>query len=177
MSNGTRFLKPTLVALTVASLAAFMLGGPVHAATRSANLSVSASVAANCTITTTPLNFGGYDPVEANSATPLDGTGAVNIACTKGSVTPISLDLGLNASGTTRRMTDGSGAYLQYELYSDSGRTTVWGDGGPGHGAKYTPAAAPSKAQRSFTVYGRVPADQDVAAGSYGDTVQATVEF
>jgi spore coat protein U-like protein len=71
-------------------------------------------------------------------------------------------------------MTDGSSNYLTYELYSDAGRTTVWTDSG---GGLYAPGAAASKTARNFTVYGRVASNQDVAAGSYSDTVVATVNF
>jgi spore coat protein U-like protein len=40
-----------------------------------------------------------------------------------------------------------------------------------------TIAAAPSKAARTFTVYGQVPAGQDVGAAAYTDTVLATINF
>src|SRR5512143_902396 len=59
-------------------------GTPVSAATATANLGVSATVTNNCTISTTALAFGSYDPVVANASTNLDGTGAVSVACTKG---------------------------------------------------------------------------------------------
>lgn len=146
----------------------------VSAATATANLAVSASVSNNCTISTAALGFGSYDPVVAHASTNLDGSGTVTIACTKGAATTVGLGLGSNASGSTRRMTDGSSNYLTYELYQDSGRTTVWGNSGAG---LFTPAVAPSKAARNFTVYGRVTSNQDVPAGSYADTVVATVNF
>ena len=98
----------------------------------------------------------------------------MSIACTKGATTTIGLDLGSNASGSTRRLTDGSSNYLTYELYQDSGRSTVWGNSGAG---LFTPVAAPSKASRAFTAYGRVAGAQDVPAGTYTDTVTATVNF
>jgi spore coat protein U-like protein len=71
-------------------------------------------------------------------------------------------------------MSDGSGNFLTYELYQEVGRVTVWGTAG---GALLSPSAAPSKAARDFTVYGRVTAGQDATAGSYTDTVVATVNF
>ena len=40
-----------------------------------ASLAISASVAKNCTITTTPVAFGSYDSVVANATAPLDSTG------------------------------------------------------------------------------------------------------
>jgi spore coat protein U-like protein len=157
----------------IAILAA-AFGPSALAATATANLAVGASVANNCTISTSALAFGSYDPVVAHAAANLDGTGTVIVACTRGATSTVGLGLGANASGSTRRMTDGSTNYLSYELYSDSGRTTVWGNSG---GALYNPGAAPSKVARNFTVYGRVTSNQDVPAGSYNDTVVATVNF
>ena len=95
------------------------------------------------------------------------------VACTRGATANIALGAGSNASGSTRRLGDGSGNFLTYELYSDSGRATVWNTG-----AGALPlTAAPSRAPRDFTVYGRIAGNQDVPAGSYGDTVVATVNF
>ena len=160
---------------------AVMLGGlalglaaPAVAQTDSDSFNVSANVSKNCSITTTPVSFGVYDPVVANATAPLDGTGAVIVTCTKGAGTSIDLGLGTNPTGSTRRMTAGGGDFLTYQLYQDSGRTTVWGSGGS---AGQTIAGAPSKAPRTFTVFGRVPAGQDVPAGSYADTVIATINF
>ena len=150
------------------------LGNTISAASTSTSLSVTASVNNNCTISTAALAFGAYDPVVTNASSPLDGTGTVTIACTKGATTTIGLGLGTNASGSTRRMTDGSGNYLTYEAYQESSHSTVWGTSGAG---LLTPAAAPSKAARSFTVYGRIAGSQDIPAGSYTDTVTATVNF
>lgn len=146
-----------------------------HAAgSASANLNVSATVANNCTISTAPLAFGAYDPVVTNASTNLDATGTVTVACTKGATATIGLGLGSNATGNTRRMTDGSSNYLSYEMYQDSARSTHWGNSGA---ELLSPAAAPSKSTRDFTVYGRVPSNQDVPAGSYTDTVTAVVNF
>ena len=153
---------------------ALVFAAHTTAATATANLCVSATVTNNCTISTTALAFGSYDPVAANAATDLDGTGAVSVACTKGTTATVGLGLGSNASGSTRRMSDGSGNFLTYELYQDSGHITVWGAAGAG---LLSPAAAPSKAARNFTVHGRVISNQDVTAGSYSDTVVATVNF
>lgn len=149
-------------------------GTPAAAATATANLGVSATVTNNCTISTTALAFGSYDPVVTNAATNLDGTGLVSVACTKGTTATVGLNLGTNASGSIRRMGDGAGGFLTYELYQDASHVTVWGNAG---GGLLSPAAAPSKAARNFTVYGQVVSNQDVAAGSYSDTVVATVNF
>ena len=162
---------------TVAAGAAFALSGlgpSASAATATANLAVSATVTTNCTISTAALAFGLYDPVVTHASTDLDGTGTVTVACTKGSTATVGLGLGANASGTTRRLTDGSSNYLTYEMYQNAGRTTLWGNSG---GDLLSPVAAPSKTARDFSVYGRIVSNQDATAGSYTDTVVATVNF
>ncbi len=164
----------TVTGLAVAGVMAVAASPVANAATATEDLAVDVTVAVKCSITTAPIAFTDYDPVVDHASADLDGTGTVSIACTKGSTASIGLGLGANASGGTRRMSDGSGSFLTYELYSDSNRTAVWGNA---LGSWLTPDAAPSKAARPFTVYGRVPAGQDVDAGDYDDTVVATVNF
>jgi spore coat protein U-like protein len=140
-------------------------------------LSATSTVVNNCTISTSALASGNYDPVSANASTALDGTGTVTVTCTKDATTKITLGQGSNANtGSTdaaplRRMTDGTN-FLSYSLYSDSGRTTVWGNT-PATGVDHTGTGTAT----NITVYGRVSAGQNVPAGSYSDTVLATVTF
>jgi spore coat protein U-like protein len=157
------------VAIAVAALGSTK----ATAATATASLSVTATVSNNCTISTVAVAFGNYDPVGANASTNLDGTGTVVVACTKGATATVALGNGNNASGSVRRMSDGASNFLSYELYNEATRTTVWNSGA----GLLATGAAPSKAARNFTVYGRVASDQDVPAGNYSDTVVATVNF
>jgi spore coat protein U-like protein len=145
-----------------------------YAASQTASLTVSATVTNNCTISTSPLSFASYDPVVANASANLDGTGRVTVACTKGAAPTIGLGTGSSASGSARRLADGSGNFLTYDLFQDSGRSVGWSNTGLG---LLTTTAATSKAARDFTVYGRIAGNQDVPAGSYTDTVVATVNF
>jgi len=146
--------------------------------TAQANLSVTASVTANCTISTTAVAFGAYDPITANASTALDGTGSVSVTCTSGASAKVTLDQGANAdTGSTdtvpaRRLTDGSSHYLSYTLYQDSGRTTAWGNT-----AATGVASTGTGSAVSLSVYGSVSSGQNVPAGSYADTVVATVTF
>jgi spore coat protein U-like protein len=161
----------------VVAMLVLLAAAPAFAGSATSNFTVTASVANNCSISTTGISFGAYDPIVANATTALDSTGSVTIACTKGATTTIGLNAGnngANATGTTRAMKSGSD-YLSYEIYQNTGRTTLWGNSGAD---LFTPVAAPSSAPRTFTTYGRVPAGQDVPAGaSYTDTVTATVNF
>jgi spore coat protein U-like protein len=140
----------------------------------SSSLTVTASVSKNCTISTAPVNFGAYDTVAANATAPLDGIGTVTVICTKGAAAKVALGAGTNAQGTTRRMGQGTAAYLTYEIYKDTARATVWGD--TADTALDIPAA-PNRNPRTFTAYGRVPPAQDATVGNYTDTIVATVNF
>ncbi len=163
------------------SISAFVLcmaAPAAHAATAASNFTVSAAVTATCSISTVDMNFGNYDPITTHATTPLDVNGSVTITCTKGAATYIDLSPGSNAAnavGTTRAMSTAGPDYLSYELYQENTFTTVWGVGNPGNA--FVPPVAPSKAPRSFTIYGRIPAGQDRTVGNYSDTVTATVNF
>jgi spore coat protein U-like protein len=161
-----------LIALVVLPVA------PARGGSSSGVLGISATVSNNCTIQTTSLAFGVYDPVGANAADPLDGSAELEIRCTKGASTTIALDPGQHASasaGTTRAMSSSTAtAHLSYELYRDAGRTAVWGDA---PGAILHAGIAPGAVTRRYAVLGRIPAAQDVPAGTYVDTVVATVNF
>lgn len=171
-----RFKIATVIFATALVLAPAVGWRPVSAATATANLSVSATVTNNCTIGTSAVAFGGYDPIATHASTPLDASGTVTVTCTQGTTRTVGLSLGANATGATRRLTDGSSHYVAYELFKDSGRSSIWGNSGAD---LLTPAVDPaaSNAAVNLTVYGRIAAGQNVVAGSYTDTVVATVTF
>ncbi len=146
---------------------------------RQANLKVSATVVDSCVITADPLNFGPYDPVSANASQPLDATSTVTVTCTKGAGGWLYLYDGANAAqaratiNSRRAMAGSTGALLAYDLFKDSGRVQRWGRFITGLDIP----AAPSSAPRTFTVYGRIRAGQDVPLGAYSDTVVLEVVF
>jgi spore coat protein U-like protein len=140
----------------------------------SANMQVSATVIRKCTITTQPLAFGNYDPVQANFTAPLDAQTTLSVACTKGTAVSIGMNNGNNPSGVDRRMTSGGSNFLEYEIYKDASRVDPWMNTGPG---MLSGGVAPSRDPRQFIVYGRVPGGQDVTEGAFQDTVVVTVQF
>jgi spore coat protein U-like protein len=149
-----------------------------QAGSATSSFRVTATVDPACTIQTTPLTFGHYNSLTTHSAAPLDVNGTVTITCSKGMVTRIALDPGWHAAhavGTTRAMKLRSGQdYLNYELYQDVVRTTLWGSTGE---TLFVPPVAPDTKPRSFFVFGRIPAGQTIASGDYADTVTAIVNF
>lgn len=129
-----------------------------------------------CTITPLgSLNFGIYDVF---STIPVDATGSIQILCdqTQPHVI-ISIGPSQNSGGfNPRKMKKSSlGDFLSYNLYSDAGRTVTWGDGTGGTSAvtqkafKNTPLVV--------TIFGRIPAGQDVYVGSYSETVTVTITW
>ena len=65
---------------------------------------------------------------------------------------------------------------LVYNLFRDAARTAVWGDGSPGTEHEIV-ANPPNKTPLALTIFGRIPAAQDVSAGAYADTVVVGVNY
>lgn len=176
MQHQNRWFKGLLASAILVAFAA--VSGTAAAGTATSNLAVSATVVNNCTISTTAAAFGNYDPIVANKTSAATATGAVITTCTTGDSTTITLGQGSNpATSSTdaaplRRMLNGTTNYLNYQLYTTSALTTVWGN-------TSTTGVAVTGTGASVTtnVYGSVAAGQNVQAGSYADTVVATVTF
>lgn len=174
-------MKIPRLAAIASSISLLVSAHTVFAADATANLEVSATVNSSCTINTSPLAFGTYDPA---AATPTDGTGQVTIACVMGSLPVISLSAGLNSTDVNARsMLRGNGTEsLSYVLYKPEADgtscsltpTEIWGDATPSNLA--LPEVA-SVNPVTYNVCGRINALQDVPAGTYQDTVTATVTF
>jgi len=140
------------------------------------NLDISASVTNNCTISTAALDFGTYNPGTGTSV-----TGTVTTNCTVNAIALITLDQGFNpATGSSnevplRRLKNGgSNNYLSYNLYKDDAKTMTWGNSTSNSSAA---GIFGNGAEKSTTVYGKIPAGQNVPSGSYTDTVTATVTY
>ena len=126
-------------------------------------LTASATVMGSCRLTSvTNLDFGTYDPT--NPANDDDGVGDFTFRCTRGT------NYDLYISGV-RTMTDGTDT-LNYDLYQDISRATVWAAASPG-----TTGISANNAPNITNIYGRIPALQDVQAGAYSGTVTVTVEY
>lgn len=144
------------------------LHGVAGSATATDTLLVTATVSAACVVSTSPVAFGVYNPT---AGTVLDGTGTVSVTCTNGTSYSVALDGGGQADVLARAMSNHPDL-LTYQLYSDAARTTVWGTTGGD-----LVNATGTGVQVDHTVYGRVAASQNVAVGSYTDTVNVTVTY
>lgn len=171
-----------LAGLAIAfALAGALLPGAASAGSASANLTVNANVVANCTIGAQTFNLGNYDPI-TNASTALDTSDStIAVTCTKGHNVQLAANAGANSgqgSCSTNRALKNSTNYLCYDLYTDAGLTTVWGDGA-GLGSTITLTPTTGLAATTTTIYADVPAGQDAvyAGTAYTDTVGMTVNF
>lgn len=141
------------------------------AATVTDTMAVTATVQSACVVSATPLAFGTYNPV---AGTNLDATATLNVTCTQGTGYNVGLSAGGGSSATTtvRKLTS-SGNTLNYALYSDSGRTTNWGN----TVSTDTVAGTAGASATAYTVYGRIPGNQNTTAGAYTDSVTVTVTY
>jgi spore coat protein U domain-containing protein, fimbrial subunit CupE1/2/3/6 len=125
-----------------------------------------ASAANSCSAYASSIAFGSY------YGSVVDITGTVTVTCTSGQAYDIALNAGL-ASGatiTTRSMQNAS-ALLGYQLFSNSGRTTNWGNSsstgwvaGTGNGSA-----------QAYTIYAQIPAGETGALLTYTDTITASI--
>ena len=170
-------VSPTLRRARRALLAAGLAAGShgAFAATATATFQITANVATQCTVTAADLAFGAVDPLGGN----VDQTTTVTVRCTKNTSYTVGLNAGTTAGATLaqRLMANGSDT-MNYNLYTDAARTTVWGNS----------AAAPTWVSgtgagmgtpQALTVYGRVPSGQtNLAVGSFVETaITVTVTY
>jgi spore coat protein U-like protein len=127
-----------------------------------------------CTITTVPVSFTNYDRAMAS---PADATGFVRVTCDPGIPFTVRLDPGQHSGNTftPRKMRHSThGDDIEYNLFRDSARTEIWGDG---TSSTFVQIGVGTGAESSFTVYGRIPPRQNVRVGFYGDSITVTVAW
>lgn len=135
---------------------------------------VTATVIDSCDVSANNLAFGNVEPVNNLN---IDAAGSVTVTCSLGTSYSVLLDDGANSSdGTvsTRRMKDAGTNYLSYQLYSDTLRTSVWGE----TAATNDVTGIGTGLGVPILVYGRIPSGQQATqTGSYTDTINVTLNF
>lgn len=139
----------------------------------------AAAVLESCAVSATAVSFGSYDPLAGSAA---EITGEIEVTCTVrllASRVIYEVQLATGGSGTyaMREMTSGSGT-LDYQLYTDASRTTVWGDGTGGTVThSFNGILIIGTTTHRYSVHGAIPAGQNVAAGSYSDVITVTLNY
>jgi spore coat protein U-like protein len=161
----------------VALLGSTWLSGIAQAGgTATATFAVTATLQSTCSASATALAFPAYTP----GGGAVNQTSTVSVNCTKNTPYTVALNRGTTSGGTVaqRLMIFGANS-LQYNLYTTSAHSVVWGDGSgssvtqPGTGAGIATA-------NSLTVYGQVPdnaTNQLAVPGAYADTITVTVSY
>ena len=146
-----------------------------------------AHAATTCNGSNISLAFGPYDVA---SPTSFDTQTAMTISCTRtntpGDNSPgkVVVTVGVGASQTSGSIQNrqlgrsGGGAVLNYNVYLDAGRLSVWGNS-PGVDTASQTLNIPNKGTRTatFTFFGRIFALQDVTPGFYNDSLLVTVNY
>lgn len=172
--NAFAMLRTARRAALAAGFAAAAMSHAI-AATATATFQVTANVQTQCTVSAVDLGFGTVDPLGAN----VDQSTTVTVRCTKNTPYTVGLNAGTTAGATLAQRLMANGAdTMNYNLYTDAARTTVWGNS----------AAAPTwvagtgaglGSPQVLTVYGRVPSGQtNLAVGNYSEpTITVTVTY
>ena len=174
-----RISKSTL-GLSAGALLTALVSGAAFGGSASGTLSVSATVNTNCTFVNPTLTFTAIDPTAGVAST---GNATLSVKCTKGTtLVDIKLGPGGHQIATSKRQLANGAVTIPYQLFTDAGLTTLWGDSATtGIGNKLSSgfsAFTSVNTAQTFTIYGQIlAADEDVAANTYTDSVAITVDF
>lgn len=132
-----------------------------------------------CNVTVTSLPFGTYNIF---SSTPLDSTATLNVSCNIPPQHPqapmpvaISLSTGNSGNFAQRWLRSAGPDNLRYNLYTSAAASTIWGDGGGS--SSIVTAFVTRTTPFNAMIYGRIPAQQNIRAGSYSDTIIVTINY
>ena len=170
--GGSQNVTPSAYS-TASPITVTLSGVPSNASTTTFN--TTASVAAQCNVSAANLSFGAVNPI----STQRDATTPLTVHCTKNSPYTVGLDAGTTTGATIaqRKMANGA-EIMDYNLYKDAARTTIWGNSAVAPSWVSGTGAGLSVAQ-TLTVYGRVASGQtNLAVGNYQEnTVTVTVTY
>lgn len=155
-----RFLRPCK----------WQLGAAIAVATM---LDPAFGIAQTCMVNAVTMNFGSYDP--HNPVATLT-TGTISFHCL--SSVPVKIKL-LNGNGGGPRGThlNFRNSALQFELFLDPARTTLWGDGLNGT-AYYSGQAPQANTTTTVPVFGEIPSGQPLLpAGAYNDMLTIEIDY
>jgi spore coat protein U-like protein len=140
-----------------------------------------AAVAFTCTVSATGVAFGTYNPLNPAGDSAVGSWTVICNAIGSGSATvagTLTLSTGSSGNYATRTMLSGTNT-LKYNIYLTSGHTQVIGDGSAGTFAPSDSGTvtAGQVYQVTGSMYGFMPALQDIPAGNYTDSIIVTVTY
>jgi len=137
-------------------------------------LSAAVPLAQACQVSVLPVSFGSFD----NLNNPVDANGQVSVTqCTAPTLVTVHLDAGSHSTGLfqPRKITTAAGQMLNYNLYLDSARVLVWGDGTGGTQVVSGTTGGIAALPLDMPIYGRIASGQFGSVGVYNDQITVTV--
>jgi spore coat protein U-like protein len=145
------------------------------ASTTTTTFQVQITLVSSCAISASNLNFGAGIGLLTSA---VNGSTTLSVTCSNSTPYTVGLDGGtVSGSTVSNRLmagttTGNTSTTMQFQLYTDSGHSTQWGNSsgtwvsGTGNGAA-----------QSLTVYGQVPAQTTPKPDTYQTTITATVTY
>ena len=167
-------LKLAIVSAMLVGSAGFSAAG-YAVATQTDSMRVQTTVLMSCTVDAPTLDFSTYDPTQGADTL---GTSVITSACTGGGSATITMNGGSAVvTGSTdavplRQMTHADTTKLNYQLYKENARTTIWGNDADS-GKAFTAVAG----DNTETVYGSITAGQAASFGAFNDFVVVTLTY
>ncbi len=170
MGKDESVIKNLKMSVGLSALAGLALATPVIANT--GDMPIEANVVNTCSVSATALDFGRLDIA---TITQKDASATVTVSCFGVAVFRVELDDGSNAAVIgQRRMTNGRGEYLTYEVYRNNRRTQRWGL--RPSSARNGVIVARGGGSTDLEAYGRVSGiTPATATGIYTDMLTVTV--
>jgi spore coat protein U-like protein len=170
----------SLLAAAVAASLLVTFGNAQAASPATTTFTVSATLANNCSVSAANVGFGTINAGIAATNT----ANSITLTCNKGTiVSSVALNNGANASGTLKRMINGT-EFLNYQIDVPTGatfNTCPAAGAGPEWNASNTIVAtslfATTGGPKSINICASIPAGQFPSAGTYSDTVSVSATF
>lgn len=153
---------------------------PVHAVSKTANITVTATLVPTCIAGTLVggvtsfgnLNFGSASVLNLPiSVTGQTNNGTISVQCSNKTSFSVLLNGGQSSNVSSRYLMGGpSNQHVNYNLYTDAAHSQVWNNT---VGVAQIATGLPI----SLIVYGLIPAQSTPAAGVYTDTIQVTINW
>jgi len=160
-----------LIGIAVIGMGLGLAGQALAVPGSESQFQITASVAGSCTISAGDVVLGDYD-----SGAGVTGTGTISYQCTPNTSPSIGLDSGQYGAGdvTRRNLFDGAHS-LAYQIYSDAGYSSVWGNGT--NGASPLSVSGDGNADNASMYIEVFSGQTQLNVGTYTDSVTAEIDW
>lgn len=167
-------MRPNRLGLFAAALClGYAATASTFQSTTQMNVSLTREVP-QVTVSATALEFG-TTAVGGN----IDATSTITISATANLSYQIALDRGSQAIAGEERMMSSATTpeRVPYQLYSDAGHTSQWGDDGLTYPAPSVAGLGTAGTTQQFPVFGRAVVPASLPGGTFNDIVTVSVLF